>query len=219
MKWGVSMRRTTFSRVGKGRAQIKNVAHFLAENRLVYAIFVLFSIGILAGSLAVRDGGEGVLHELDGLMGSYIANRAERLFLPAFLSSFTANFLILLTLLFLGFCAIAPPIILLAAVARGFSLGISIAYLYMAAGADGIVFALQHQIPSSVISSFVLVLACTSSYRLARVYYSLFSHGISDTAIPEAAGACLTKYVIYTILTFLCALIDGTCCLLFGSLH
>lgn len=171
----------------------------------------------MAGSFAVKNGGEGVLNELDGLMGTYIANRAERLFLPAFLSSFTVNFLVLLLLLFLGFCAIAPPIVLFVAVARGFSMGVSIGYLYMTAGNTGIIFALQHQIPSAVISSFVLVLACASSYRLSRIYFSLFSRGVSDTTVPEAAGACLTKYIIYTILTFISALLDGICCMLFGA--
>ena len=211
------MRRTTFSRSGKGSLGLKSTARFLLEHRLIYAIYVLFSVGIAAGAFAVRNGGENVLIELDALMGAYIANRAERLFLPAFLSSFTVNFLILLALLFLGFCAIAPPIILLVSVARGFSLGVSISYLYTTAGGGGILFALQHQIPSAVIGSFVLVLACASSYSLSKVYFSLFYHGVADTTVPEAAGACLTKYIIYTMLTFLCALVDGICCMLFGA--
>ncbi len=196
---------------------LKNTARFLLEHRLVYAIYVLFSVGIAAGAFAVRYGGENVLVELDAVMGAYIANRAERLFLPAFLSSFTVNFLILLALLFLGFCAIAPPIVLLVSAARGFSLGVSIGYLYMTAGGSGILFALQHQIPSAVIGSFVLVLACASSYSLSKIYFSLFSHGVSDKTVPEAAGACLTKYIIYTVLTFLCALVDGICSMTFGA--
>lgn len=213
------MRRTTFSQKGRGAGRLGDATRFLSEHRLIYVIFLLFSVGLTVGALTVRNGGQSVLNELDSLMGAYIANRAQRLFLPAFLSSFTVNFLVLLALLFLAFCAIAPSVVLLAAALRGFSLGVSVGYLYLTAGLDGMVFALQHQVPSAVISSFVLVLACASSYRLSKIYFSLFWHGVSDSAIPEAAGACLTKYILYTILTFLAALIDGICCLLFGGVH
>ncbi|MFA9381670.1 MAG: stage II sporulation protein M [Acetanaerobacterium sp.] len=211
------MRRTTFSRAGKGRSRLKEAAKFLTEHRLVYAVFVLFAVGILAGSLAVRHGGEAVLGELDRLMGNYIAKRAEQLFLPSFLSSFTVNFLVLLAVFFLGFCAIAPPVILLASTARGFSIGVSIGYLYSSAGFDGMAFAAQHLVPAAVISSFVLILACASSYKLSGVYFSLFSRGVPDSTISDAAGACLTKYIVYTLLIFLSAVVDGACCSMFGA--
>lgn len=210
------MTRTTYGRERSSHSSLADAIRFIAEHRLVYGVLGLFCIGIFIGSLTVKYADTGVMAELDQMFAGFISLRARQLFLPAFLSSFSVNFLVLLVTFLLGFCAIAPPLILLFSVARGFSVGITISYLYSGAGGTGFIYAVQNLVPAALISSFAMVLACASSYRLSGMYYSLFSHGLTDAAVNEAVRAYLTRYAVYIIIVFLSALTDGICCMFFG---
>lgn len=213
------MSRTTLSRRDKNGSQLSSALHLLSGHRLVYGILGLLILGVALGSLTVRYGSAELMDELHNLLASYILNRADQMFLPAFLSSFTVNFLLVFLLFVLGFCAVAPPVILLAAVARGFSIGVSIGYLYGCSGFSGILYAIQNLLPVSLIDSFTMVLVCASSYKMSSIYFSLFTHSLPENSIQDASGTYLTKFIVYTILIFIAALLDGICCSLFGALH
>ncbi|SDN43173.1 stage II sporulation protein M [Acetanaerobacterium elongatum] len=211
------MRRTTLNSLRNSRTYASDVLKFVLRNRLVYGMFALFLVGIAAGSLTVKYCNEPIAGELATVLSGYISKRVEQTFLSAFLSSFTVNFLILFLLFFLGFCAIGIPFIMFASTAKGFSLGVSIGYLYAACGTTGIWYAVENLVPVSLIASFAIILACASSYKLSGIYFSLFSNK-NESSIAIAAEAYLTRYIVYTVLIFIAALVDGLCCSLFGGI-
>ncbi len=212
------MRRTTINSIRNGRTHVLAAIRFIANNRLVYGMLGLYIFGVLLGSLAVKYGSEPIVGELGAILSGYIGQRADQTFLPAFLSSFTMNFLVLFLVFFLGFCAIAPPVILFIAVGKGVSVGVAIGYLYASTGSTGMWYAVQNLVPVSLIASFATILACASSYKLSCIYFSMFSHKQAENSVSDAAEAYLTRYVVYTILIFVSALVDGLCCTVFGGI-
>jgi len=200
----------------RAKNNLKN-ALISSKDKIVLAFCcLLLIIGIFLGTIAAINISGNYLKYITIIIDNYFSQQIAQNFLLNFLSGFFSNFIYIFLLFLCGFCAISQPLIILLALFRGLSIGITISSIYIIYGKSAITFVFVLVIPSIIINSMLFIYCCIQSIKLSSYFYvSAVKNNVTKKQylIKEF---CL-KYIAYTILVCLFSAINSIIISLFKN--
>lgn len=182
---------------------------------IIFAVILL--LGVIVGTLLTKKIGIDALSDLGIITKEFIEVKAGQTFLQNFSSSFISGFLYLLILFFMGFTAIAQPLMLGVVFFKGLGVGLSMGYAYSTLGQNGILAALVFLLPNALFIAFSILWAAKESLKLSVLFFFKLLSDDNHTALGKHAKKMCVKYVGITAFYIVgCALESGIISL-FGS--
>lgn len=168
------------------------------ENKFVFYTALFYSLGLFMGSyfykLAQSDKLDNLVKIKDGS------------FLLLLVSSFCLYFSVFLISSFLGFCLIGKPIINVIPILIGMGTGIRLAYYFISSASKGVGYSLIMIVPYTAL--FVTVISYTiNNSNCLSTRLVLLTKGEGDKNFE--LSPYLKKYLIYSLLIALAALLDS----------
>ena len=181
---------------------------FHAHFGLNHMLAGLFMIGILAGTLLIRNADNATLTTMQAVLGGYIERRQTASFLSVATATFSSIFTMLILLFVCGFCTISQPIIVCVPIFKGLGYGFSIGILYAQYGLSAVRYVLVLLFPVLLMGSCLLIMACRASLLMA---VSLFRMTLlaQQQADPYRVRRYCMKFVAFTVICLLISLIDA----------
>lgn len=139
--------------------------------RLILLVFSLI-LGLLCGALVAKNATRQLLDRLSYIIEGFVNARANQPAFHTFLNSLFSTSLYLLAAFLTGMCVCGTPLVPLIPFVRGLGLGLSMGYLYTYQGLKGVAFSALLIVPSAVISSIALIIACHEGMRLSAILFS-----------------------------------------------
>lgn len=197
----------------------KRTSFFKITNKLVFVLFVLLLFGAFLGGLLspyVKSA------EIGFLADSFLDSRQNQEFSSIFWASLWGNLLILGAIFLLAFSAISAPVLFLTTVFKGMGVGVSVGFLYISEGFQGLYKAVLFIIPGGFFSSIMVVLAVNIAIRFSRDLLKTLINNASSTEknlIKEnAIGSMAFKFGVFIVFAVGCAAVDGAASILFRGL-
>ena len=205
-------------RLSKLRGEARRARGFI-ERRGAQALFVLlFLMGLVVGAACEGSFDPSLFDRLDFLFVTNIKARLGMSAFGIFLSCFVSYFMFVFALLLLALSAwgfAAAPVL---TVFKGFSVGLSSAFVFAAYRGQGIGFYILVVLPGAVMFLFTLVRYSIRAFRFSLGYARLTVFG-SDAAQRPRGG--VGAFVRDTLLAFLfscaCAVTDMLLWVLFAD--
>lgn len=199
------------------RGFLRSFSHYIRANAVTFLLGFLFLLGVLIGTLLVRNASEQTLQALKVVLGGFVEQRQMQSFGGIILSSFSSLFSLLIALFFCGFCSIAQPIILIMPIFKGLGYGFSIGTLYMQYGASAISYVAALMLPSMFFSALLLITASRSSLLSSVALFRTTLIRPEQAERYRAKRYCI-KFGIFTVLCFFISLTDAILFYKFSSL-
>lgn len=197
----------------------KRTSFFKVSNKLVFVLLILLLFGAFLGGVLspyVKSA------EIGFLADSFLESRQNQEFSSIFWASLWGNLLILGVIFLLAFSAISVPVLFLTPVFKGMGVGVSVGFLYISEGFQGLYKAVLFIIPGGFFSSIMVVLAVNIAIRFSRnILISLINNGKLAKKNPQkenAIGAMAFKFGVLMVFAVGCAAIDGVASILFRGL-
>lgn len=197
----------------------KRTSFFKISNKLVFVLLILLLFGAFLGGLLspyVKSA------EIGFLADSFLDSRQNQEFSNIFWASLWGNLLILVGIFLLAFSAISVPVLFLTPVFKGMGVGVSVGFLYISEGFQGLYKAVLFIIPGGFFSSIMVVLAVNIAIRFSRnILISLTNNANSAEKKHQkenAIGAMSFKFGVLMVFAVGCAAIDGAASILFRGL-
>lgn len=159
--------------------------------KLTLLVFSLV-FGLVCGVLITKNATRPFLNKLSFIVENFLDARANQPALRTFFSSLFSTSVYLIAAFFMGMCVCGTPLVPFIPFIRGLGLGLSMGYLYAYQGLKGIAFSALLIVPSAVISSISLIIACHEGMRFSGI---LFSSTAKDSP-PIKLWADMKKYGI-----------------------
>ena len=166
--------------------EIGKIINFCVSNIKVIILGLFFIIGILIGTLIIKQNIGQTFEDTSYLINGFINKRAADSAIGIFINSFLASFPLILISFLIGLCAIGMPFIPLIPAFRGLGIGLAMGYLYSGFGVKGIAYCALLIIPAAVFSSTCLILSCRESLK--------FSFLLLSTITPSGKSGQLSNY-------------------------
>ncbi len=185
------------------------------KNRTFF-IFMAFAlaVGILIGSLtAVSDG----FPKDSPLANQYVSPLfSGNTLLEIFRNTFLSASGILAVIFCTGFFAVGQPFSLAMLIYRGFGIGFSTAFTYMAFGKSGFYITMLFIVPKILATSVIIMLAVRESVRLSNIIYGyIFRETVQENMGKYIRLYCV-KFIILVLLVLITASADCGINYLFG---
>lgn len=139
--------------------------------KLILLVFSLI-LGLVCGALITKNASQTILDKISFIVEKFVIARASQPALKTFLSSLFSSSLYLMAAFLTGMCVCGTPLIPLIPFVRGLGLGLSMGYLYTYQGLKGVAFSALLIVPSALISSISLIIACHEGMRLSGILFS-----------------------------------------------
>lgn len=133
------------------------------EKRHEIALFLLFIVGLVIGTITIRKSSSALLERLLSLFQDYCIVKSTQSIGVNFCSAVFRHILLLCTVFCTGLCAVGVPFIYLFPLLYGCGVGVIGAYLYKAYALKGIGYCALILYPGRVIMIGALVYACTAA--------------------------------------------------------
>lgn len=177
----------------------------------------LYLSGVLLGTVlyCVLDSEQ--LEVLNGIAGSFVADRLNQGFLQTLVHSFSGVFILLLVCFLLGFSAVSQLAELAVPMYSGLGVGASLAGIYSSFGLPGVGMSAVLVIPNAVVSGFVVIIAAREAFRMSGNVYTLLT---GAEAVHEKIDVRLyfTKFVILCLILAAASMVNSLLALLFAEL-
>lgn len=171
---------------------VKIYLQALRDNwKLILLVFSLI-FGLVCGALITKKASQPFLDKISFIIERFVTARANQPALHTFLSSLLSTSLYLLAAFLVGMCVCGTPLVPLIPFVRGLGLGLSMGYLYTYQGLKGVAFSALLIVPSALISSISLIIACHEGMRLSGILFSC----TSKDGAPLKLWADMKKYSI-----------------------
>ena len=181
---------------------------FHAHFGLNHMLAGLFLLGMLAGTLLIRNADNATLTTMQAVLGGYIERRQTASFLSVASATFSSLFVMLILLFICGFCAISQPIIICVPVFKGLGYGFSIGILYAQYGITAMRYVLILLFPVILLGTCLLIMACRASLLMAVSLFrmTLFTQQQAD---PYRVRRYCMKFIAFTVICLLISLVDA----------
>lgn len=197
----------------------KRTSFFKITNKLIFTLMILLLFGAFVGGLIspyVKSA------EIGFLADSFLESRQNQEFWSIFWASLWGNLLILGAVFLLAFSAISIPALLLTPVFKGMGVGVSVGFLYISEGFQGLYKAVLFIIPGGFFSSIMVVLAVNIAMRFSRNLLKTLMNDVhslhKNPQKENAIGAMAFKFGVLMVFAVCCAAIDGGASILFRGL-
>ena len=198
-----------------------SVREMISRYGLRSIFVILFILGLILGAVCSRSFDSGLFERLDFLFISNIEARLAMTSFDIFLSCFVSYFLFIFLLFLFSLSAwgfmTAPAL----SVFKGFSVGLSSAFIFAAYKASGIGFFILTVLPGAALFLFALVRYSCVCFRLSLDYARLTVFGYEDASalrgrLRRSVSSSLTAFIISSG----CAVLDTLMWTLFaGRFH
>ena len=196
--------------------QIDGFINTLNESRRIVILLCLFICGLIIGSFSVKNNDSLLSAQLEDIIMSAILKKQSITYLNAFFDSLIINLVFLISAFALGLCAIGIPAIALLPLIKGFSMGITGAYIYSNYSVKGVCYCLLILFPAQIIMSAVLIIACNEGFYMSADLFSTLNNSISKE--KNLIRMYLTRFGVLFVFTVAASLIDAALTRLFSSL-
>ncbi len=173
----------------------------------ILVIAGLFLFGFLAGCLLISFTSEANYSTISSLFELFTDNRYDQPVFVTVQTIFLSSFFYIFALFLMGLWAVGIPFIFMIIAARGISFGLSVGFVYMTYGVQGLLFNSVVYLPISLITIIALTLcakpAVNMSLGLAKnIIYGSTPYKITPASYLEAFG-------IATIVTIVCSVAEA----------
>ena len=179
---------------------------------------LLFLLGLIVGAASSKSFDKDTFDKLDLLFVTNIDARLEMSVFDIFASCFVSYFLYILCAFLTGFSVWGFTAIPVLAAVKGFTVGLSSAFIFSLYRLSGIGFYILVVLPGTVLFLFILVRYSSFAFRMSMRYMKLSALGLDRE--PELR-IHIKKFLKKTLLAFLssgvCAVIDMILWLLFAG--
>ncbi len=187
----------------------------LKESWRIVLLLCLFICGLIIGSYAIKCNDSLLYSQLDEILKESIIKRNSMKFFNTFLDSFITDAVFLVITFAAGLCAIGIPAISIMPLIKGFSVGITGAYIYSAYSVKGVCYCLFVFFPAQIISSAILIFACNESfYMSADLFSTLNNNSLKEKNLVRLY---LTRFGLFLLFSAVIALTDAFIYRVFSS--
>ena len=181
---------------------------FYAHFGLNHLLAGLFLLGMLAGTLLIRNADNTTITTMQAVLGGYIERRQTASFFGVAAATFSSLFVMLILLFVCGFCTISQPIIICVPIFKGLGYGFSIGMLYAQYGVSAIRYILVLLFPVLLMGTCLLILACRASLLMAVSLFRITLLAQQQTDSYRVHRYCM-KFVAFTVICLLISFIDA----------
>jgi len=203
------MNSTATQSTGRGRHYARHIARYAKKNHTNFMLGILFLSGVVMGTLLVRSAGDDSVEMLMRIVGGFVENRRDFGLAGNFLSALPGVLGIAVLLFFLGFCAIAQPIIVLIPLFRGLGFGFSAASLYAHHGAAATGYVAVFLLPGVLLSTMVLILCCSEALRLSCGLLKLIRDGRKSGGEELPVKVYCARFFVLSLLCAIAVFIES----------
>lgn len=144
-----------------------NLSDWLAVQQILIILVILFTAGVISGSLyTVNEKGLFLTQVLKLFQECYTV-KTDSSFLQLFFRSFQSELLFFIPVFLFGTCALGAPVIFGISFFRGLGLGILTSVIYQNYGLTGLGYNAFVLIPGAVLGSAALIFACREGYYMS----------------------------------------------------
>ena len=141
---------------------------FSNKDRFLISLFLLFSVGILIGSVAAGSNATDKSSLLFQINSSHAQSKAEKSFFELFWNTFLSEFFYLLICYVSGLCAIGIPILFIIPLIYGIGKGLILGFIYAKGGFLGILNGFLFHSIQGTGGSILMIIALKTSYKMSR---------------------------------------------------
>ena len=177
------------------------------RKRMFFLLFAVFFVGMMYGSILLRDKSGGFLKNLGIIQETFLADKAEQSVFQCFCGSLGSSLLFFGCSFLCGLSAVGQPLAIASLFLKGLGLGSSMGYLYLHYGLSGIGYSALFLLPSGAVAVFALLLSVKESLRLSNLLFSALMQGREQIS-KTVWKLYLCKHGILLLILGLSALID-----------
>ena len=194
------------------RKKIKNIKF----NWLLFLLIGLFFIGLLLGSLSVKNGANLISDYVIKFYTSYLTDKSSFSLPMIFISSFFLSSTSVIISFFTGLCALGVPFIICVPFASGSIIGIISGFLYETYLLKGLGYCAIIIFPAAAITLVALILSCKESLLMSKNRVSVLATGRNQQQ-NRFRSYCI-KHLIYGAVCAFAALIEAVLFNMFSNL-
>ena len=200
-------KRTTAKPVAQRREK-KALRSFHINFNLNHLLAGVFILGMLIGTLLIRNADGSNLRIMQTILGGYIERRQTASFFGVAAATFSSLFVILILLFVCGFCTISQPIIFCVPLFKGLGYGFSIGMLYANYGLTAIRYVAVLLLPVMLMGTCLLILACRASLLMAVSLFRMTVYADQQANLYRVRRYCI-KFLAFTVICLLISLVDA----------
>lgn len=191
-----------------------NFRSILKDQIVLVVLAVFFLLGLMGGSLFIRNADFSILEQLDFLFFSNFQGRISSQLTSVFIASFASSFFFLFLCFLCGLSMWGAFLIPAIPFFRGFGLGLTAGYLYAAYGGHGVLYQLALILPGALLCIAAILLAGREGILFSKRLSLRMNRGKENGAESAQTGKKLSvkmyliHYIFFIGLALLSALVD-----------
>jgi hypothetical protein len=193
--------------IGPAAQQVSQTGLVQKRKRVFFFLLAVFFVGMMYGSILLRDKSGGFLKSLGIIQETFLADKAEQSVFQCFCGSLGSSLLFFGCSFLCSLSAVGQPMAVLSLFLKGLGLGSSMGYLYLHYGLSGIGYSALFLLPSGAIAVFALLLSVKESLRLSNLLFSALMRG-GEQISKSVWKLYLCKHGVLLLILGLSALID-----------
>ena len=188
---------------------------YIQKNKRFVVMLAALVVGMCLGALIIRWQGTGQASQIDRLFAGYLSQRSAHNFFQTLLFSFLSAFWFVLLAFLSGMFIFGAPVAVSIALFKGLGYGLYSGYLYAAHGLQGVSFCALILVPSGLISSLAVLVACKEAYTFSTKLLGVFRETPIRWQPREEMRRYALQFGLVLALVFVSALVDSVMTLLF----
>lgn len=178
----------------------------------------MFLVGMIYGVLALRTSGGNQTELMSVIAGEYTEMLSETTLWQSFTNAFFGMLTFVLLPYFLGFSAVAQPLLMLVPFFKGLGLGGFMAQMYLLHGGMGVLFCALIIVPYSVITVFCCIIANREALRLSNMFFASFAFKTHQAVSLSAIKLYHLKMAVLIAIGTSGAVFNVLCIWIFSSI-
>lgn len=205
-------------RLPKLKPRDLSVKQLISRYGVQAAFFAVFMMGLIVGAASGRSFGQDIFRKLDLLFITNIDARLKMSFFEIFISCFTSYFLFIFCAFLSALSVWGSATIPLLSVFKGFTVGLSSAFIFARYQLSGIGFYILVVLPGTVLFLLIFIRYSAQGFRISLDYFKLSAFGYER--VPRLR-ADLKRYLKQTLFALLaicaCSVADMILWVLFAN--
>jgi stage II sporulation protein M len=202
---------------GRSYIRQKDIAlckDFIRKNSLLIFLWIILLAGLITGTFCAKTASDSLLKNLNFLFNSNFNNRMSQPLIATFSTSIASSFIFVLLTMLMGTSIWGVFLVPSASFFKGFGLGVSSGFMYVAFSFKGILFNLIVVLPGMFISSMALIIAGREAIKFSSL---LLKTQTKRQRMPEIKSYFLSNSKVF-ILIAISALVDTLLSWCFSSI-
>ncbi len=193
-----------------------DIINFLYENKLLISFSFVLIMGMILGTMCVRNISVDTVKNLNFLFVNDFQQRISQPYFMAFIASLSSLTIFIISIIFLTLSSCGIFLVPAVLFFRGFGIGISAGYLYLIHGLKGVAFHILILLPGIFISSIGLILICIESVKFSYEYLKKLFPKSNSESLWLKLKVYFRKITYLMILLVLSSFVDMIFMMLFS---